>query len=984
MTVSPGTRIGRYEVRSLLGAGGMGEVYRARDHELERDVAVKILRGTGLESSGLSHRFVQEAKAASGLHHPNVAHVYEIGSQDDLRFIAMEIIEGETLRHRLQRDPMPVDQVLEIGTQIASALAAAHKAGIVHRDVKPENVMITPDGYAKVLDFGLAKLRETRGDSAATLLKTTPGVAMGTLGYMAPEQLVGGEVGAQADVFSLGVVLYEMIGGRKPFEGATTSDLVSSILTKSPRPLHELRADVPPRLEAVVQKAMAKDAAERWPDAGAIHDELREISRGIVVAGPVPARVSAKMAIAAVTVLVIVAAAATGAWALVRANRRRQALSKVTAAEALLKDRKLADAYEMAMSALPILPNDARLREVVARTSDRLTIESDPPGAAVYLQRYQGPAARERRGVTPLTIRELERADYLLTLEKPGYAPATRTISTMPVYNRGEPRFDEIPAVRMRLAEASRLPAGMVLVEGGQYRLAGSYRPSERVVGLSDFFIDRCEVSNRDFEQFVRDGGYRKRELWKEPFIDGGKTLSFDEAMARFHDTTSVAGPRSWSGGAPPPGLENHPVTDITWYEAAAFAEWKGKKLPSVYQWERAARSLSTVTIGIVLPWATIFEGVDVTERANFLGRGTMPVDSMPFGASPWGALHMAGNVSEWCRNPLAPGYAARGGSYRDAIYAFGQTAAYPPFYSAPTLGFRCVSGGKGDEGDFRLSPSGFVPEYKPVDDKTFAGFLPRYEYKRGPLQARVVETVDTPDWRREKITFVVAGKTVPSYLYTPKGFRPPYQVIQFAPAGDVVRGWRTLPHSIEINLAPLIRAGRALFSVELEGFLGRPRPAGWVPPDPREDEYVDEVVARVTEMRRGLDYLETRKDIDSTRIAFLGISAGGGPGVLITGLESRYRSVIFQGSGISTDEGETAPAANRINFVPRIRGPKLMLQGRYDEDTPLKSDAEPMFRLLREPKRFQIFDGPHVPPLEVSIPTFQSWLDDTMGKVQQ
>jgi dienelactone hydrolase len=368
----------------------------------------------------------------------------------------------------------------------------------------------------------------------------------------------------------------------------------------------------------------------------------------------------------------------------------------------------------------------------------------------------------------------------------------------------------------------------------------------------------------------------------------------------------------------------------------------------------------------------------------NRAGKGTMPVDTMPFGASPWGAHHMAGNVSEWCRNPHPPGYAARGGAWKDAVYAFGQTAAYPGFYSAPTLGFRCASGGGGDEGDFALSPSGFVPVYKPVDDRTFAELRRRYEYKRESLDARVVESVETPDWTREKITYVVAGKTVPAYLYLPKGFRRPLQVIHYAPAGDVTGGYRTLPHSIEVQFAPLIRAGRAVFAVEMEGFLGRPWRPGWVTPDRAQEEYADYNVSRVTEMRRGIDYLETRQDLDRSRIALVGVSAGGGPGVFVTALEWRYRSVVFAGTGISMREQRFAAAANRTNFVSRISAPKMMLHGRYDEDTSLKSEAEPMFRLLREPKRLELYEGGHIAPLEIAIPAITKWLDETMGAVAQ
>jgi len=378
------------------------------------------------------------------------------------------------------------------------------------------------------------------------------------------------------------------------------------------------------------------------------------------------------------------------------------------------------------------------------------------------------------------------------------------------------------------------------------------------------------------------------------PLHAGGRLVkAFEQAMARFHDATGLPGPRGWSGGAPPAGRENHPVVDVTWYEAEAFAEWKGKKLPTIYQWEKAARyPVASQTLS-AYPWGAVSEGIDATERANFQGRDTMAVDTMPFGASPFGAQHMAGNVSEWCRNVDPPGYAARGGSYKDAIYAFGQTAAFPGFYSAPTLGFRCVSGGGGDEGDFALNPSGFVPAYQPVDDRTFEEFRRRYDYAKTPLYARVVEHVETPDWTREKITYVVAGQTVPAYLYLPKGFRPPLQVIHFAPAGDVVSGERTLSHSIEAHLAPLIRAGRAVFSIELEGFLGRPHPRGWVAPDFTQDEYVDSNVTRVTEMRRGLDYLQTRSEIDKEKIGVTGMSMGATRSWWLMALDERLKTGV-------------------------------------------------------------------------------------------
>jgi formylglycine-generating enzyme required for sulfatase activity/tRNA A-37 threonylcarbamoyl transferase component Bud32 len=997
MNVTPGTRLGRYEVRGSLGAGGMGEVYLAYDPELEREVAVKILRDSVDDSAARVRRFVQEAKAASALNHPNVAHVYEIGSQDDLRFIAMEKVEGETLRQRMSRGPLPIDDALSLAMQIAAGLAAAHQAGIVHRDVKPENVIIRPDGYAKVLDFGLAKLRELRSEDAATLLKTRPGLGVGTLGYMAPEQFSGGEVTPAADVFSLGVVLYEMISGRRPFEGTTAAEVLAAILTKTPRPIMEERADIPPKLASVISKAMTRDAEERYPSAGELLEELRQISHETMEAAIRSAdaeaapvrfrpRLSRRTAIVTAGVLLL-AIAAAAVWMKARSNRLRGAMDSIATAEGFLKQRAYPEAYQAAIAAATILPQDQRVRDVIAASSDKVEVESDPPGATVYLQRFKGPSERSPVGTTPLIMPQVPGADYLVTLEKPGYAPATRTISTLPIFYRGALQQRPTAELQVTLLPASEAPPGMVFVKGSEYRLAGWSRPSDRVVKLDDFFIDRYEVSNREFEQFVRAGGYRHREFWKHPFVDAGKTLSFDEAMRRFRDTTGLPGPRTWSSGAPAPGRENHPVTDVTWYEAAAFAEWKGKKLPSIYQFEKAARHPVTSAFGSSLPWGIVGEGVDATERANFNGKGTMPVDTMPFGISPWGAHHMAGNVSEWCRNPKQPGFAIRGGSWNDPVYSFGVTGGYPGFYSSATVGFRCVKERNrdgADQGAFALSQTEFVPVYRPVGDREFAEIRRRYQYDRVPLDARVLQTVETPNWRREKIAYTVAGKTVLAYLYLPTGFRRPLQLIYFVPASDVAGGLKTLPASIESALPPFIRSGRAVFGVVLEGYLERPRPAGFVLPDSRSAEFAEYVVGRVTEQRRGLDYLESRPDIDGSRIGFFAPSAGSWGGLILAAVETRFRSVAFSGTGIRAREVGDIAVANRINFAPRVPGPKLMLHGRYDESAPVKSEAEPLFRLLRDPKRLEIYDGGHAPPAGVAIPILQSWFDQTLGPVEQ
>src|SRR5215470_12242105 len=235
--LEPGTKLGRYEIRSKLGAGGIGEVYLAQDTRLDRKVALKILPDEVAADPDRMKRFVQEAKTASGLNHPNIITIYEIDQTDSTTFIATEFIEGSTLREKMRAQPLPLGEVLNVAIQIAGALAAAHANGIVHRDIKPENIILRSDGIAKVLDFGLAKLtgqgsQELVDSEAPTRspLETDSGVVMGTAIYMSPEQARGLQVDARTDIFSLGVVIYEMIAGQLPFRGTTNADAIVALL----------------------------------------------------------------------------------------------------------------------------------------------------------------------------------------------------------------------------------------------------------------------------------------------------------------------------------------------------------------------------------------------------------------------------------------------------------------------------------------------------------------------------------------------------------------------------------------------------------------------------------------------------------------------------------------------------------------------------------------------------------------------------------
>jgi hypothetical protein len=410
-----------------------------------------------------------------------------------------------------------------------------------------------------------------------------------------------------------------------------------------------------------------------------------------------------------------------------------------------------------------------------------------------------------------------------------------------------------------------------------------------------------------------------------------------------------------------------------------------------VFEWEKAARNgASTVFWGIVMPWGLGGMRAGLDDRANFQSRGTVPVDSLEFGMSPFGCYHMAGNVAEWCANPRPLGFTTAGGSWQDPLYLYAMYGQFPGFYSANTLGFRCartVSPAAGDQGAMPLNDDEQVPQFKPVSREKFATYLDFYKYDPAPLDPKVVEVSETDEWRREKISFVGAGEErALAYLWLPKHFPRPLQVINYKPGGTVYQGL-TVPQETEVVCGPFLKSGRAVFVVVLKGMKERPLPPDYVDPKETTVKYREVVVHDTNDQRRGLDYLVTRPEVDSGKIACLGLSQGGFDVVHIA-VEERYRSIVFLSAGLGRLAADWIPEANPVNFAPYVgvgsaNGvPKLMLHGRYDEGAPLKTSAEPLFRLLPEPKRQQVFDTGHFPAMELWVPVAKHWFDQTLGPV--
>jgi eukaryotic-like serine/threonine-protein kinase len=319
VTLSEGTTLGDYEVQSLLGSGGMGEVYRARDLRLGRAVAIKVLPLFFVSDRARLRRFEQEARAAAALNHPNILAVHQMGTYEGAPYLVSELLEGETLRARVKRGPLPMPEAVDYALQIARGLAAAHEKGIVHRDLKPENLFVTKDGQIKILDFGLAK--QTRPESGAkptaVPLATEPGAVMGTVGYMSPEQVRGQTADHRSDLFAFGAILYEMLSGKRAFHGESSADTMSAILKEDPPRLSSSVSRIPPPLEGVVQRCLEKNAEQRFQSVEELSAALRQIgslpAAGVAVSRPWPALRWRARVFAALLVLTLLAAAIWGA-----------------------------------------------------------------------------------------------------------------------------------------------------------------------------------------------------------------------------------------------------------------------------------------------------------------------------------------------------------------------------------------------------------------------------------------------------------------------------------------------------------------------------------------------------------------------------------------------------------------------------------------------------------------------------------------------
>ena len=814
-----GEQVAHYRILSEIGHGGMGVVYLAEDVTLNRRAALKFIRGDAVRGAEADARLVREARAASALDHPNVATIYEVGEWQGRHFIAMAWYDGETLADRIVRGRLPLEEAAGLLTQVAAGLARAHAAGIVHRDLKPGNILITRDGVAKILDFGLAAY--SAPDAATEAPLTAAGSTMGTLAYMAPEQCLDSRVDVRADVWALGVIAYELFAGQRPFNGKHAPALLHAIQYDEPPELRVAAPALPEPVRAVVMRSLAKRPGDR---PGSV-DEIAEVLRAWRATATAPARSRAeglaalrRPIIAIPLALLLIAAATFTIVATVRQRRaawaRDEAIPKVTQ---LIDEEKIVDAFDLAMRAQQISPDDPVLARLLTQISRTVPIRTEPAGATVSYKDYAHPESDWRVvGVTPLDSVSVPATMLRWRFEKPGYETVEVPRLTGPFLG-----LRETTSIDATLTATGSAPPGMVLVAAapGPFRL---FLPGFEHLGalgeMSAFWIDRNEVTNAEYKRFVDAGGYRRREFWQEPFVEDGKAVDWEHAMARLVDSTGQPAPAHWIQAEPPAGDDHLPVTGVSWYEAAAYARFAGKQLPTIHHWARAAEPPSA-------RWVVPF--------SNFGSRGAGAAGARP-ALHISGALDMAGNVKEWTSTDSGDGRRyILGGAWDEPIYTFNDPDARAPVDRGRTFGFRCVTYPTAPAATLLAPLPWLTRDYtreQPASDAVFEIYRRLYAYDRQPFTAKTLATAEIgDDVRRETVLIPAAygGEKMKVFLFLPKRGTAPFETVILFPGSNAFRT-KTIDQFPLINIDFLVKSGRAVAFPELKGTFDRQiRPAG-------------------------------------------------------------------------------------------------------------------------------------------------------------
>jgi len=931
----------------------MATVYLAEDLKHHRRVAIKVLRPELAAILG-AERFLKEIEVTANLQHPHILPLFDSGEADGLLYYVMPYVEGQSLRQRLTAHPhLDVAAAVALTTQLARALAAAHREGILHRDLKPENVMIR-DGEPLLADFGIALASDETG--ADRLTET--GLSIGTPRYMSPEQATGErDLDARSDLYSLACILYEMIAGVPPHDDLTPQAVITQRLLGPPDMAPVRRAS--PALADVLTRALAPARDDRFPSAEAFVAALQALT-----ADATSRRRVGVPLLAGALVIVVAATAGFLAWRSAANARRADVEARLVQ---LTDSARYSEALLLADRFGPPESDDSAAVAFWQQFASTVRIVARPEGARVSWRPFAwSDSAWLPLGTTPTGDVWVPREPFHLRIEHPGYAEFVGTAWGM--WGISLASGDTI-----RLAAADELPEGTVLVGGGHVTVQSPGLEGLPTLDLPEYLIDRYEVTNRRFKAFVDAGGYADSTWWPAPFERDGRRLSWEEARRLFVDRTGRPGPSTWELGDYPDGQDDLPVSGVSWYEAAAFARFSGRSLPSVYHWNRAAGT-----------WAANW----IVPASNLGGTGPAPVGQFR-GLGPWGTYDMAGNVREWCANESGDQRFILGGGWNDAAYMFVDAYGQSPWDRSPTNGLRLATYlTETDAVRQSLAPitrphRDFFAE-RPASDAEFAVFRRLFAYDQRPLDAAVEQADTTEDWVRERVSFTAAygAERVPAYLYLPRRGTPPFQTVVFFP-GSGVLFQRSYSTSGNPPFDYVVKSGRAVLLPVYWGTFERNRNIPTDQPDTTA-AYRDRVVYWARDFRRSVDYVVSRPDLDSTRIGFMGYSWGGRLGPLLVALEPRVKVAVLYVAGLKLQR--SLPEVDPFNYLSRVRVPVLMANGRYDFFFPIETSQIPLYRLLGTPpdqKRHVVYDGSHFVPRAMLVPEVVDWLDRWLGPVQ-
>jgi eukaryotic-like serine/threonine-protein kinase len=621
-------------------------------------------------------------------------------------------------------------------------------------------------------------------------------------------------------------------------------------------------------------------------------------------------------------------------------------------------------AYTLAQQAQPYISDDPLLAEQLRAISRRATIVTDPAGAEVFYRPYGRRREPWRRlGTSPIDTR-VPRGVLHFKAMMTGYQTAEDV---------GPGQFTREANIRLTLIPAAEVPPGMVRITSStqmsRVRFAGLEHVPE--VRLPDYWIDRHEVTNRAFKRFVDDHGYRRPELWREPFLKDGQELTFATAMQHFRDATGRPGPATWEMGAYIAGTDDYPVAGVSWYEAAAYARWAGKSLPTLYHWSRAADP---------------YLSADVVPVSNFSGKSLLPAGAAA-GITRGGTIDMAGNVKEWCLTAAGTGRYIAGGAWNDPAYVFNGPDAQPPFARHATDGFRCIKVDRPDDLSAALTaridlPSRDLRNARPVSEPVFETWRRLlYAFDHAALNAKV-EAVDdsSREWRIEKVSYAAAygGERISAYLFLPKNAKPPYQVmVSWGSAGLYERSSTTTTDFDRYTF--IVRSGRAFLYPIYKSMFERADGLKDDIPTTTTD-WRDHVIMWSKDVARSIDYLESRADIARGKIGHIALSTDRTP--LTLAVEPRITLAVIYCGGFARQE--SLPEVDPVNFAPRVKVPVLMLNGRYDYFYPTASSQEPMFNLLGTPaehKRRVVYESSHMIPRNETIKEVVNWMEKYWGE---